>query len=280
MAGSFIALASMVCGQMALWWYLNDTSSVLMRPVIRWIKRNPRVESNVVAHMIRDLKSYGISPSSQMVEYFALFCVAAPLHHGLAVLFTFLGYWLGSVQCYCIGVTFEIGEDAMHYVQMAVTHFAGPEKGIAPWKDVPRSMWVYIGLHHSIGLVAGSFAFLCGSEWEETQLYSTLLLLCLLPNSLKLPLQLYTPPATRPSMAGKLYALSDLVTLFVMTYCRLYKGMPMGLALTRRCFNELSPASAFCVGAILNVVAPFFFAVSTILFVPSVYRGLREQFVS
>jgi len=271
-------LVVMVGGQIVAWWILYDVNGPFLKPIIRWINSNSAVRVNVVSHMMKDMRSYGISDQSTMVDLFGCTQVAAPLHHCLAFLVTWLGYYRGSGMLFRLGVSFEIGEDLLHYAQMAVTALTPAGRGIAPWKDLPGNIWVFIGLHHLIGTAVGTFAFLYGSDVELIQLLTAMLLFCVVPQSLKLPLQFLSTPSSEPSVAGKLYALIDLLHMSVMLYFRSYRGLPISIDLTRYAFRTWGRASGCFVAVFLVGVAQAFFVVSAVLFAPAVYRGLRDQF--
>eukprot|EP00933_Yihiella_yeosuensis_P012731 TRINITY_DN12180_c0_g2_i1.p1 TRINITY_DN12180_c0_g2~~TRINITY_DN12180_c0_g2_i1.p1 ORF type:complete len:291 (+),score=34.64 TRINITY_DN12180_c0_g2_i1:160-1032(+) len=280
MSDDVTSLALLVLVQMVVWWYIYDERSIFIKPIMRLVKANPKWKENVIAHMVKDYSAYGVSDPSVMVYYFALLNVGAPFHHTLGALFCFLGYYYGSAGLFRFGLTFEIGEDVMHYCQMLVTFLSPPGKGIVPWKDSPKAMWGFIGLHHLIGVGAGTIGYLYTSDWMEVQLYTTVLLACLLPHALKVPLQVLSAPSAKPSSAGKAYACIDLFSFCVMIYCRAYIAIPMGWQLTARAQKELSPLAGKYVGIILLIVAPMFFVASIVLFIPNVINGLRHQFGS
>ena len=113
--GMLGALVIILTLQVFAWWRLYDVSGPLLRPAVAWINADPIKQKNIGLYMIPELKSFGVknfdSPE-RLVDNFATGYLAVVVHHGLAALFAFLGWYWASPWLFRLGLSFEIGEVA------------------------------------------------------------------------------------------------------------------------------------------------------------------------
>lgn len=234
------------------------------------------MEANIVAHMLPETAPFGLKDESKMVGYFVMLKLAPTVHHFLAGVCAFAAWWWNSSLCFRITLSFEIGEDIMHYLQMAITAIS-PAHGIQPFTDAPVVMWGYLGLHHLIGVCAGTGAFLFTSDWPDVQFYVFLLLVAIVPGCLNAPLQMLEPPLPRPSLIGRVSAAIDVLNFLFLVYARFVMAMIVALRLYPRGFSEFGEAGGYFFAIILLGIAPLFFTLSFILALPVVIRNVRKQ---
>lgn len=274
----FVWLVGLSTAQAFVWNKLYSSQGPLLAPLVAWINSRPRIRSNVLLHARQEFASYGVEPT---VDYFCSGVVGIAVHHSLAFAVAVLSLWLDSTSLFRLSLTFEIGENLLHYAQMALTAFTTHR--IDPWATCPKSLWAFVGIHHLIGLLAGSGAFLVASDhqWQDVRLYVCCLLGCVLPYYLKVPLMLHSAPATAmPSMAGKAALLIDTTQLVVCAWVRFYVCLPLGLKLTLRGRSELGEGAGIFFGAVLLGIAPLFFVISLFLNASNVVSNIQTQWSS
>jgi len=220
-----------------------DTQGPLLQPVIRWIKRDQKRHANIIANTRDACTEHNIKPT---VELWVMFNVGICLHHTLGAVTGFLSYCLGSTRLCCLALSFEIGEDVLHYLQMlqACLHPPGPE----PFRTLPRVAWLGFALHHVLGLFAGTFAYLFAAHWPEVQLLTFLLLSAVLPAYISIPFQPFTDLHSR-SIYGKITLFGSILGLVFMLYARFYIYLPLAYALGMRVREEFGAVAGFVVGA-------------------------------
>jgi len=276
------ALATSAVAQAALWHWLYAERGPLVASAVRWLGRRPTRAAAVVANARPQFSTYGIEAESDLVELWSSANLMVPLHHGLATLFALLALqttgppdWSAPTLIRA-ALSFEIGEDLLHYLQMVWTALR-PERGVSPWRFMGRGTWAFIIVHHSLGLVAGSGAFLSDmSTWPEFHRCVFLLLFASLPCYLKSPLQMVAD-LSKPSLLGALGAAIDVGGLLVMIWVRLVEYLPMAIPLCARARAEFGPgAGALCEVPALYVF-PLFNLASVVFFVPYVWARVREQ---
>merc|ERR1712232_674651 len=86
--------------------------------------------------------------------------------------FMLLGIFYGNPGWFRLGVTFELGEDIMHYIQMALASTLG----IGPAMGWVKTRWVALGVHHLFGVIAGIPGYFLLSEDYECQYICMMLL--------------------------------------------------------------------------------------------------------
>lgn len=160
-----------------------------------------------------------------------------------------------------------------------------PAHGISPWQHLDRKAWAFILLHHTLGFVAGSAAFLSPINvcaWPELQLFVAMVLFAGLPCYLKVPLQLCGDLA-RPSAVGRAAAAIDVVGLLVMSWVRLGWRrtcyFTMARELVGRCRGHGDCSAVFYAVPLLYVF-PLFNVMSVAIHAPYVYARVREQLVT
>jgi len=270
-------LILLALAQAAAWWMLYDPNGPMLRPLVMWIKRRNQTEANCIAHMVPELEAFGVRDRSKMVNAFASSYVGVTVHHGIAAILAFLGYYYQNPFLFRFGLSFEIGEDIMHYTQMLVTKFSPPDQGIEPWSYTPKEAWLYVSLHHTIGLLAGSGAFLYTSDWEEVQLYVAVILFCVLPFYLKTPLMLMEGPQTKPTNIGRAALAIDMFSLLVMLFGRFYIAVPLGYDLTLKGYETMGWTGGLFFGSVLMGLGPLFYIASLVMFVPQVIKAFQKQ---
>lgn len=157
-----------------------------------------------------------------------------------------------------------------------------PAQGISPWQYLDGKAWAFILLHHTLGFVAGSAAFLSPINvcaWPELQLFVAMVLFAGLPAFLKAPLQLCDDLA-RPSAVGCAAAAIDIIGLLIMSWVRLGWGdacyFSMARELVGRC-RAHGNCSATLYAVPLLYIFPIFNVMSVAIHAPYVYARVREQ---
>lgn len=168
----FIIYACMVVGQALTWLWLYGKEGPLRAPLHRFLANDPARTANVEIN--------GNTPAQWS------FWMIVALHHGLGGLLALIGL-LGPkdsavfITIFRLGLSFEIGEDVLHYCQMLYTVLfpPGAEVFAELWADC--STWFGIACHHAVGLFAGSFVFIYMPENYLGQYCSVVLLLSAVP---------------------------------------------------------------------------------------------------
>lgn len=170
------------------------------------------------------------------------------VHHAFGALAALGGYVLNSPALFRLGIGSEIAEDIIHYGQMIQCKLFPP--GPFPLCMWPTVLWVLMGMHHSLGLICGSAAFVHMADDEDVQYLVFVLLAAVLPN---LPAPLFKAGADlqRPSITTSLNALTSAVTLAVITYTRAVVGAPLMWRLERRMFAAGGALGYVCLGPIV-----------------------------
>ena len=176
------ALIISTIAQMLIWGVLYHSNGPIRRPLRRWIEASPTRLQHIETNHVH-LGCTALSP----VNY-VTFGHTVLVHHGLGALFAGAGCVCGSASLTRLGLSFEIGEDLLHYVEMAYS-FARPPGTELFGELYPKKLfWLCVALHHILGLLAGSFAFLHACDWAEVQLLVVLLLGLTLPGLLSFTL--------------------------------------------------------------------------------------------
>ena len=163
-------VAAAVLGQALLWGALYSERGPLVGPLISWLRKRPGTLRTVRANASHQFGAYGFATDSpELVAMWAAQNVAVPLHHTLGGLLAIWSYAQGSASLLVLALSFEIGEDVLHYAQMAYTAAVPAERGVMPWAQAPTSMWLLVGTHHLLGLVAGTGACLCAAASEAAR---------------------------------------------------------------------------------------------------------------
>lgn len=271
-------LACIVAAQALLWRWVYDENSFCVRTIASWIRRRPARFSAVVANAGPQFATYGIPATER--EPLLLCWIATnifvPLHHALGAGFAMAAVRYGSEGCLRLALSFEVGEDVLHYLQMAWTYMY-PERGIAPWKYVDGKSWAFIGVHHLIGLLAGSAAFLTEvAAWVEVQQFVALLLAAGLGSALKTPLELVQDLGP-PSALGRVGLLLEILAFLLLCAIRLFVYFPTVASLLQRASADLSPTATYLYGGVLLGIAPVFNLASVVLYAPGVLERVRLQ---
>mmetsp|Transcript_46660 Transcript_46660/g.77176 ORF Transcript_46660/g.77176 Transcript_46660/m.77176 type:complete len:301 (-) Transcript_46660:400-1302(-) len=261
--------------QAVLWGWIYSADGPLVRPIAKWIEKRPARRLALVTNAQPFFESYGVQNEQELVTMWVSAYLMIPLHHGLCGAFALLAAQLGSADCFRLALSFEIGEDVLHYAQMGWT-LLRPQCGISPWKYADVYTWAFVGCHHLLGLIAGTAACLYTvSEWEEVHIFVAWILVAGLPAYLTAPLQLIDSVRT-PSALGLTSAFIDSISLSFMVWVRLWYFLPAALSLVQRGF-ELGGTTGYIFAVPLLGVAPVFNVASVAFYGAYVFARLREQ---
>jgi len=300
--------------QAIVWRWLYDADALFLRSLNAWLRRHPKQEEAMLANARPQWTVFGITEPAVLVKLWLPASASVPLHHGAAVSTAFMSYYYGSATLLRVALSFEIGENVLHYAQVCgpilghpqpPPHALGrsssphlcapclprlqmawtwlkPAQGISPWQYLDGKAWGFILLHHTLGFVAGSAAFLSPINvcaWPELQLFVAMVLFAGMPSYLKVPLQLCDDLA-RPSVVGCAAAAIDVVGLLVMSWVRLGWGQTcyftMARELVGRCRGHGDCSATFYAVPLLYVF-PLFNVMSVLIHGPYVYARVREQ---
>jgi len=167
--------------------------------------------------------------------------VGVAIHHTVAAFIIFLAYCSGSSTLFRLGISFEIGQDLLQYVQMALSLMYPP--GFGPFATLPKVAWVFPILHHSLGLVAGIFAYFYLSDWTDVHRLAFVLIVAVLPGFVHKPLEALAD-LSQPSVYGKVNVVLQVIGMlftFIMRFCLYF---PMSFSLYNRVYAEMGAGSA------------------------------------
>lgn len=169
----FITYGVMVGSQALIWAWLYNKHGPLRGPLHRCIE-NMDGAAEV-------LKVQGLE-----VGNWSYWMIVA-LHHGLGGLLALIGASMNNIFLFRFGLSFEIGEDFLHYTEMLYTLLCPPgtETFGELWPDC--KIWLGLAFHHTIGSVAGSFVFIFIPNWPDAQYCVVLLLISAVPQLIQFP---------------------------------------------------------------------------------------------
>ena len=269
------ALLALVLLQVVTWRYLYDADGFfLRRPLRRWIQASAHRESYVrINH-----KRLGVAATSA-VDYIT-FGSAVLLHHSLAAGLATLGWAYGSATLVRLALTFEIGEDVLHYGEMFYSASVPREKRTELCRELYPSvgLWVAIGCHHALGLLAGSFAFLHAAEWPAVQRLISLLLGLTLPGIATFLLMPFGDTGSR-GFVGRLSLALTLSGVLVNAWGRFVVFVPLALSLSARIFADFGAVVGWAVAVPLFLFF-LFSCVSMVAFAAEVPAAVRAQLAS
>ena len=271
----------LVAFQAIFWRWVLDGDAPVVRTAAAWIRRRPARLRAVLANAEPHFKAYGVAATDTEVLLRLWFAMNffAPLHHALGAGCALMAVRNSSASWHRLAISFEVGEDVLHYAQMAWT-YRHPERGSVPWKYCDATAWAFVAVHHLIGLCAGSGAFLTDvANWVEVMRFVALLLVAGVPSMLKLPFELLQDLGP-PSAAGKLAALLEVFSLLFLATIRLVLYVPAVLALLERAWLPLGTTATYLYGAVLLVVGTTFNLASVVLYAPTVLNRVRGQFLA
>jgi len=266
----WVSLILLVIVQCFLGDLLWNTDGVLLRPIIACLKRHPTMLANALNNMADGCKKMGMPCTA---EVWVMFNVGCGIHHVCGSTLALLGYLLGNVWLFRVGISFEIGEDVLHYGEMAYALVRPP--GPKPFKLWPKATWAMLALHHSLGLTAGTFAYLNLADWPEVQWLVFLLLGGVVPGILGAPLQLFGD-LTERSTVGKLNAVVAVGGFAFLLYARFVVYFPLALSLHARVAEEYGAQVGHFV-AVPLVLFGIFNCVSLVVNLPAMINCIRLQ---
>lgn len=250
-----------------------DTSAWLLSPIMGYMTQHPDKADNVVANLKPQVASLGIDATPTL---WVQFNVGVAIHHGAAAFILFLAMCSGSPTLFRLGISFEIGEDLLHYVQMALSLiYPNLHHAKGPFATLPKVAWVFPVLHHALGLIGGTYAYFYLASWVEVHRLAFVLIIAVLPGLLNKPLEAMAD-LTKPSTYGKIniafYIIGMAFTL-IMRFCIYF---PMSFSLYNRVHAEMGATSARVLGGPL-VMFGVFSVVSFLLSVISLVNLYKAQ---
>jgi len=159
---------------LAAWWLFAPSDSPLPgvpRRSVPWLLGEAR-RRNIAATGKNSAEEPSEQECDDIVDKWVEQWFCFSINHGIGGACMLLGMHLGRPALWRVGLTFETGEDILHFVQMALAGLLG----IGPCTKWPRSRVIPIALHHTLGLVAGVPAYFLLSEWPDVQLFCFIML--------------------------------------------------------------------------------------------------------
>jgi len=166
-----------------------------------------------------------------------------------------------------------MGEGLWHCMQMLYALCVPP--GPQPFKVLPKPAWAYILLHHSLGLVAGTFAYFHLTHLPVVQLLVAVLLSAVLPGHLASLMHVYADLG-KESSANAAYAMVTLLGLAFVIYARFFVFLPLAYRLVR----DLKPHfsySAICALGASTVLFAAFSVLSLAMCLPGIVATCRAR---
>ena len=269
---------AIVLCQALFWRWVLDERAMPIRMIANWVRRRPDRMQAVVANSVPQFSAYGMAsddPETLLLAWVPINCWV-PLHHALGAGCALLATHYGSAAWCRVAISFEVGEDVLHYAQMAWTA-CFPQRGVVPWKYLDRMAWSFVAVHHLIGLCAGSAAFLTEVvAWEEVQRFIALLLVAGLPCALKAPFEMVQDLSV-PSYTGRALAVIETCALLFLVWVRLVLYFPAVISLLNRAFDEIGIVPGYLYGMVLLGVGSVFNLASVALYAPTVIQRVRQQ---
>ena len=218
-----------------MWCYLYHRNSWPRRTLSAWItKKESRLKNLVDNHR---------APSEDTSLQHYTYWMVVLLHHGSAFAFSLAGYVSSSTALVRFGLSFEIGEDLLHYCELAYSTLHPPGTELMAQLYPTTLLHVMIAFHHILGLACGSYGFLNASHWPDVQLLIVILLGSTLPGMFAIPL-LPLADLNRPSAVGKVALVLGVLGTIASIYGRFVLFIPLVQRLLARCYDEFgSPCS-------------------------------------
>lgn len=220
-------LIGLVVLQTAIWAWLYWRHGPLRAPMHRWLER-PGNEG----------KRENVKLNGQLDSGWSFWTVIV-LHHSLGGLIALAGSLAPSrelsVFLVRIGLSFEIGEDILHFIQLARSMFCIPGSEMFSEIFIERGHWIAMICHHMIGLIGGSFVFVYIPEWPEAQFIIVLLLLAAVPSLIHIPFMPFVNlRSERLTSLGKLLAGVMLVGTCASLFARIFIFSPVAWSLLQK----------------------------------------------
>ena len=183
-----LSLVALSLLQAVVWFFLSQPSSFICSAVVAYVRSKPDGEANVLRNVRAENKRSGFPPPADEEEAIGAhaFMYVAFVHHVLGSALLVLSYAWADEWLFRLGLSFEIGEGVQHLLQMAHAVIAPP--GTKPISKMAKVIWIILIFHHSLGLLAGSVAYLYLASNPEVQILCALLLGAAVPAFVNLPL--------------------------------------------------------------------------------------------
>lgn len=214
-------------------WYLYIALNLFQAVLWGWLYHKERspLRAALHANLERDeLKKENLQKNGHDGGSWSFWMVVT-LHHslggfiGLAGLLSPVQSW--SVLLVRIGLSFEIGEDFLHYFQMAQACCYPPGPELFGVLFPTKVAWVGIACHHAVGAVAGSFVFIYIPYVSGAQFCCVLLLISTVPQGLTNPFLPYINLRAREvSCLGQFVALLTFSGILVASWARIFLFPP------------------------------------------------------
>lgn len=251
-AEDWYLLAVLVAIQASIWGYLYWRGGLIRGPLLRWLEQ-PGQET----------KRENVKLNGHCVNGWTFWMVVT-IHHTLAGLLALFGYLHPnrelSVWLVRLGVSFEIGENVLHMIQMAWTYFLPPGSEMFGELFTTTSYWSGIFCHHLIGLAGGSFVFIYVPDWPEAQFVIVLLLLAVVPTCIEYPFMPFTNmKSDQLSSLGTSVVVIMLISNLVAYFIRILAFPPVAWFLRQKLHTEFGSGVANALGftAVVFVVFSF-----------------------
>jgi len=210
--------------QAVLWGWLYRKDAPIRRPLHANLERDQTKLDNLLKN------GYELNTWS--------FWMVVTIHHFLGGFIALIGTLIPdqtlSVLVVRIGLSFEIGEDFLHYFQM-VQCWCSPGSNEMFGEMFPgKLVWFGVACHHAVGSLAGSFVFIFIPYVFEAQFCIVLLLLSAVPNLIQYPfIPFVNLRAREVECLGRFVACLMLGGTGLSMYGRIFVFPPTALELSR-----------------------------------------------